>query len=98
LQMYHKGLAYRGIGLVNWCPKDQTVLANEQVVNGECERCGTKVIQKELEQWYFKITTYQDELLSGLEQVDWPEPTKEHQRHWIGKKEGITITYHIEEL
>lgn len=96
LQMYHKGLAYQGVGKVNWCPNDQTVLANEQVVNGECERCGAKVIQKELKQWYFKITQYQDELLSGLDSVDWPEPTKDHQRNWIGKKEGINITYQIE--
>lgn len=96
LQMYRKGLAYRGMGTVNWCPNDQTVLANEQVVNGECERCGTKVIQKQLEQWYFKITQYQDELLSGLDQVDWPQPTKDNQRHWIGRKEGINISYQIE--
>lgn len=96
LQLYSQGLAYRGVGLVNWCPKDQTVLANEQVINGECERCGTKVIQKELEQWYFKITKYQDELISGLEKVDWPRATKEQQLHWIGRKQGINITYKIE--
>lgn len=96
LQLYSKGLAYRGIGMVNWCPKDQTVLANEQVVNGACERCGTKVIQKELEQWYFKITQYQDELISGLDEVDWPKATKEQQLHWIGRKQGINITYQIE--
>ncbi len=96
LQMYKKGMAYRGIGMVNWCPQDQTVLANEQVVNGACERCGTKVIQKELEQWYFKITHYQDELLTGLDTVDWPEPTKQQQRHWIGKSEGIEISYQVD--
>jgi len=93
LQLYKKGLAYRGIGVVNWCPKDQTVLANEQVVEGHCERCGTKVVQKELEQWYFKITQYQDELLDGLNQVDWPEATKQHQRNWIGKVKGLTIDF-----
>ncbi len=94
-QLYKKGLAYRGKGMVNWCPQDQTVLANEQVVNGKCERCGTQVIQKELEQWYFKITKYQDELLSGLDQVDWPRSTKEQQANWIGKSEGINITYDV---
>jgi leucyl-tRNA synthetase len=98
LQLYKKGLAYRGIGMVNWCPQDQTVLANEQVVNGKCERCGTQVIQKDLEQWYFKITEYKDELLSGLDKVDWPEPTRQQQRNWIGKKEGINITYQIKDL
>lgn len=97
LEMYKKGLAYQGVGMVNWCPSCQTVLANEQVVNGECERCGSKVIQKELKQWYFKITHYQDELLSGLEEVDWPQATKDHQKHWIGKKEGINITYQVAE-
>lgn len=95
LQLYQKGLAYKKVGLVNWCPQDQTVLANEQVVDGVCERCGTTVIQKDLEQWYFKITEYQEELLSGLDTVDWPEATKAHQRHWIGKKEGIEITYPV---
>lgn len=96
LKMYQKGLAYRGKGMVNWCPQDQTVLANEQVVNGKCERCGTQVIQKELEQWYFKITEYTEELISGLDQVDWPKPTKEQQLHWIGKKNGIEIEYPVE--
>lgn len=95
VQLYNKGLAYRGKGKVNWCPQDQTVLANEQVVNGACERCGTQVVQKDLEQWYFKITEYQDELISGLDQVDWPEATKQHQLNWIGKKEGIEITYQV---
>jgi len=95
LQLFQAGLAYRKKGDVNWCPSCQTVLANEQVVNGECERCGTKVIQKELEQWFFKITEYQDELISGLDKVDWPEPTKQHQLHWIGKKQGINIEYQI---
>src|SRR5579859_3194858 len=97
LQLYKRGLAYRGIGQVNWCPNDQTVLANEQVVNGHCERCGTQVIQKELEQWYFKITQYKEELISGLEKVDWPKPTKEQQLHWIGKSSGINITYQVVE-
>ena len=96
LQMYNKGLAYRGTGMVNWCPQDQTVLANEQVVNGRCERCGHEVIQKELVQWYLKITEYTEDLISGLDQVDWPKPTKDQQLHWIGKKSGIEIDYPVE--
>lgn len=97
LRLYQKGLAYRGTGLVNWCPKDQTVLANEQVVEGRCERCGTQVVQKELEQWYFKITDYKDELLSGLEKVDWPAATKQHQRNWIGKAKGLSIDFKLKQ-
>lgn len=97
LQMYNKGLAYQGKGMVNWCPSCQTVLANEQVVNGECERCGSKVIQKDLVQWYFKITQYQDELISGLDEVDWPEATKQQQLHWIGKGKGLSIHFTLAE-
>lgn len=93
LQLFKKGLAYRGKGMVNWCPSCQTVLANEQVVNGECERCGSEVVQKEMEQWFFKITKYQDELISGLDQVDWPEPTKQQQLNWIGKSEGVQVKF-----
>jgi leucyl-tRNA synthetase len=93
LQLYKKGLAYQGTGMVNWCPSCQTVLANEQVVNGKCERCGTQVVQKQLKQWYFKITQYQDELLSGLDQVDWPTSTKQQQRDWIGKSKGLQIEF-----
>ena len=96
LQMYKKGLAYRAQGSVNWCPSCQTVLANEQVVGGKCERCAAQVIQKELEQWYLKITAYTEELISGLDQVDWPRPTKDQQLHWIGKKTGVEILYPIE--
>ncbi|MDQ3008344.1 MAG: leucine--tRNA ligase [bacterium] len=98
LQFYKKGLAYQGTGMVNWCPQDQTVLANEQVVNGECERCGAKVIQKELEQWYFKITAYQDELISGLDTVDWPAATKQQQLHWIGKGKGLSINFALKAI
>ncbi|HYD34813.1 MAG TPA: leucine--tRNA ligase [Vitreimonas sp.] len=97
IQMYNKGLAYRGKGMVNWCPSCQTVLANEQVVDGTCERCGTAVVQKDLEQWYFKITQYKDELISGLNEVDWPEATKQHQLHWIGKAQGLNITFQLQE-
>lgn len=96
LQMFKHGLAEKRLGNVNWCPKDQTVLANEQVVNGACERCGTEVVQKPLSQWYWKITQYAEQLVSGLDQMDWPEKTKLMQKHWIGKKTGINITYRIE--
>ncbi|MBD3279480.1 MAG: leucine--tRNA ligase [Candidatus Pacebacteria bacterium] len=95
LELYKKGLAYQAKAPVNWCPSCQTVLANEQVVEGACERCDSEVSQKEMKQWFFKITDYQDELLSGLDQVDWPEPTKQQQRHWIGKKQGIEISYSV---
>jgi leucyl-tRNA synthetase len=94
--LYKNDLAYKQKAKVNWCPKDQTVLANEQVVNGACERCGTQVIQKDLEQWFFRITKYAEALLSDLEQIDWPESTKAAQRNWIGKSEGSEITFTIE--
>ncbi len=93
LQLFQKGLAYRAGGMVNWCPSCQTVLANEQVVNGECERCGSSVVQKELEQWYFKITQYRDELIAGLDSVDWPAATKQQQLNWIGKSKGLSIDF-----
>lgn len=96
LQLFEKGLAYQKEAPVNWCPSCQTVLANEQVVNGLCERCDSEVIQKEMKQWFFKITEYQDELISGLDMVDWPEPTKQQQLNWIGKKQGLNIHYKIE--
>lgn len=95
LQLHQAGLAYQDTGMVNWCPSCQTVLANEQVVDGACERCDTEVIQKEMEQWFFKITDYKDELISGLDQVDWPEPTKRQQLNWIGKSEGAEIKFKI---
>lgn len=96
LQLFKKGLAYQKEAPVNWCPSCQTVLANEQVVDGHCERCDTEVIQKEMKQWFFKITDYKDELISGLDQVDWPEPTKAQQLNWIGKKSGLNIKYPVE--
>ncbi len=95
LKLYQAGLAYKAKGTVNWCPSCQTVLANEQVVDGLCERCDTRVIQKELDQWYFKITSYRDELISGLDQVDWPEATKRQQLNWIGRKQGVEIVYPV---
>lgn len=95
LLLYKHNLAYRSQGKVNWCSKDQTVLANEQVVDGKCERCGTVVEQKNLEQWYFKITDYADDLLAGLDSIDWPHSTKAAQRNWIGKSEGAEIPFAI---
>jgi len=93
LQLYKKGLAYRKKAPVNWCPKDQTVLANEQVHDGKCERCGTEVIQKNLSQWFFKITDYAEELLQGLDTINWPDKTKLMQRNWIGKSIGAEVDF-----
>jgi leucyl-tRNA synthetase len=93
LQLYKHDLAYRKMASVNWCEHDQTVLANEQVENGLCWRCGNVVIQKELEQWFFKITHYAQELLDGLEHIDWPKTTKQMQKNWIGKSEGALIQF-----
>lgn len=95
LQLYKKGLAYKKEASVNWCPKDNTVLANEQVVDGKCERCGTTVVQKNLSQWFFKITDYAEELLSELDKLDWPEPIKLMQKNWIGKSQGAEIDFEI---
>src|SRR3989344_796178 len=105
LQFYKAGLAYRAKTLVNWCPKDKTVLANEQVVthstsSGQaavCERCGTVVEQREREQWMYRITKYADQLLEGLEKVDWPKTTRIAQENWIGRKKGINIHYPIDQ-
>ena len=97
LQLYKKGLAYRKKAPVNWCPNDQTVLANEQVLaDGTCERCGTVVIQKNLSQWFFKITDYAEELLTGLDKINWPEKTKLMQRNWIGKSVGAEIIFKVD--
>jgi leucyl-tRNA synthetase len=96
LKFYEKGIAYRGKGKVNWCPVDQTVLANEQVIDGKCERCGSEVVQKDMEQWFMKITGYADRLLEDLEPLKWPNAIKESQRNWIGRKIGINIAYEIE--
>jgi leucyl-tRNA synthetase len=97
LQLFKKGLAYRKKAPVNWCPKDQTVLANEQVLaDGSCERCGTTVIQKNLSQWFFRITEYAEELLEGLDTIVWPEKTKLMQRNWIGKSIGADVTFKVD--
>ncbi|GAA3306129.1 leucine--tRNA ligase [Glutamicibacter nicotianae] len=97
-KFYEKGLAYRKDHPVNWCPKDQTVLANEQVVNGACERCGTAVTKKSLNQWYFKITDYADRLLEDMDQLKghWPERVLLMQKNWIGRSEGAEVTFEIE--
>ncbi len=96
LQLYKKGLAVRKNAPVNWCPNDQTVLANEQVKDGLCERCGNVVIQKNLTQWFFKITDYADELLDGLNKINWPEKTKTMQQNWIGKSIGAEVKFKTE--
>lgn len=96
LKLYEKGLAYRKEAPVNWCPSCKTVLANEQVVNGGCERCGTSVVKKDLTQWFFKITDYAEELLQGLKELDWPEKTKLMQKNWIGKSIGAEIEFTCE--
>ena len=98
LKLFEKKLAYRAKGVVNWCPKDQTVLANEQVVGDDnvCERCGTPVEQKEMEQWYFKITDYAERLLKDLDEMDWPQRVKLMQANWIGKSQGALIDFKVD--
>jgi len=95
VQMFKHGLAYRKKQPVNWCPSCKTVLADEQVISGECERCGTKVIKKELEQWFFKITDYAEKLLNNLDKIDWSEKIKIAQKNWIGRSEGAEIEFRI---
>ncbi len=98
LRFYERELAYRKDGYVNWCPKDQTVLANEQVIDGRCERCGTEVIRRTLTQWYFRITSYADQLLADAEALEgnWPERVLLMQRNWIGRSEGAEVTFAVE--
>src|SRR3712207_3192953 len=98
LQLYQRGLAYRNEAAVNWCPKDATVLANEQVIDGHCERCGTPVEVKQLEQWFFRITDYADRLLDDLDDIQWPEHAKTMQRNWIGRSYGAEVAFHCPEL
>ncbi len=95
LLLYKNGLAYRDEAPVNWCEHCQTVLANEQVVDGKCERCKNQVFQKNLTQWFFRITKYADRLLADLEKLDWPEAIKEMQRNWIGRSEGAEINFRV---
>lgn len=96
LKLYENGLAYRKKVPANFCPSCRTILANEQVVDSRCERCNSEVVQKEVEQWMFKITAFADSLLEGLHKLDWPENTKTMQRNWIGRSEGAEIDFVIE--
>jgi len=98
LRLYEQGLAYRKEAAVKWCPKDQTVLANEQVIDGRCERCGTLVEVRQLEQWFFKITEYADRLLEDMRHIDWPHHVLTMQQHWIGRSEGAEVIFRSEEL
>jgi leucyl-tRNA synthetase len=99
LRLFEHGLAYRAEAPVQWCPKDATVLANEQVVDGRCERCGTPVVQRKLEQWFFKITDYAERLLADFERLEsWPEHVITMQRNWIGRSEGAKATFRCEEV
>jgi leucyl-tRNA synthetase len=95
LKMLERGLAYRAKAPANWCPNDQTVLANEQVENGRCERCGAEVIKKELEQWFFRITAYAEELLDHSS-INWPQPVVTMQKNWIGRSEGVEVSFGLE--
>src|SRR5436305_4102986 len=93
LRLFEQGLAYRKEAAVNWCPYDQTVLANEQVIDGHCERCGHEVEVRQLEQWFFRITDYADRLVDDLDTIAWPEHVKTMQRNWIGRSEGAEVTF-----
>ena len=97
VQLYKNDLAYRKKAPVNWCPSCNTVLANEQVLDGACERCGTPVIKKDLTQWFFNITKYADELLDDLQDLDWPEKTKAMQKHWIGRSYGSSVKFEVDQ-
>ena len=96
LQLFKHGLAYRKDAPVNWCPSCQTVLANEQATDGVCERCGSQIVHKNLTQWFFKITKYAEELITGLDNLDWPEKTKLMQKNWIGKSTGGEVEFKLE--
>jgi leucyl-tRNA synthetase len=95
VQLFRKGIAYRKHAAVNWCPADKTVLANEQVIAGACERCGSKVEQRFLAQWFFRISEYADRLLNNLDTIDWSETTRMAQRNWIGRSEGAEIHFPV---
>ena len=97
-RLYEQGLVYKKTTAVNWCPQDQTVLANEQVIDGRCWRCETAVEQRSIPQWFIKITAYAEQLLQGLDQLDgWPERVKTMQRHWIGRSEGVALQFDLVE-
>jgi leucyl-tRNA synthetase len=95
-EFYKNGLVYKKTQKTNWCSSCQTVIANEQVVENKCERCGTEIEQKEVPTWFFKITDFAEELIADLDNVDWPEHTKKNQRNWIGKSEGASVKFQIE--
>ena len=95
LKLYERGLAYKKKAAVNWCPNDKTVLANEQVINGACERCGAQVEQRILEQWFFRISEYAERLLNNLDRIDWSETTKTAQRNWIGRSDGAQVEFEV---
>ena len=98
LRLYERGLAYRKEAAVKWCPKDQTVLANEQVIDGRCERCGSIVEVRQLEQWFFGITQYADRLLEDMQDIEWPPHVVTMQKNWIGRSEGAEVVFRCEEL
>jgi leucyl-tRNA synthetase len=98
LRLYERGLAFRKEAAVKWCPNDATVLANEQVIDGRCERCGAEVEARQLEQWFFRITEYADRLLEDLETIDWPPYVVTMQENWIGRSEGAEVVFRCEEL
>ncbi len=98
LALYERGLAYRKEAAVKWCPNDATVLANEQVIDGRCERCGAEVELRQLEQWFFRITDYAERLLEDLDQIRWPEHVKAMQRNWIGRSAGAEVKFRCAEL
>jgi leucyl-tRNA synthetase len=98
LRLYERGLAYRKEAAVKWCPFDQTVLANEQVIDGRCERCGNVVEVRQLEQWFFKITDYADRLLEDMATIEWPPHVVTMQENWIGRSEGAEVVFRCEEL
>ncbi|MCW3048948.1 MAG: leucyl-tRNA synthetase [Solirubrobacterales bacterium] len=98
LQLFKHGLAYRKEAAVKWCPNDATVLANEQVIDGHCERCGALVEARQLEQWFFRITDYADRLLDDLATLEWPQHVKTMQRNWIGRSEGAEVVFRCDEL
>jgi leucyl-tRNA synthetase/predicted alpha/beta hydrolase family esterase len=97
-EMFNKGLAYRKKASVNWCPSCKTVLSDEQVEDGKCERCKNETTRKETEQWFFRITRYADRLLSNIEKIDWPSKIKIAQRQWIGKSKGLSIDFAVQDL
>ncbi|MDR2134449.1 MAG: leucine--tRNA ligase, partial [Treponema sp.] len=96
LKLFEKGLAYEAESPINWCPSCKTGLANEEVVDGLCERCKTRVVRKRIRQWILKITAYAERLLSGLDGLDWPEPVKQMQRNWIGRSEGAEVFFAVD--